>query len=743
MSNLTSSLTIKLIDDVSKPAKSVAQALKEAEANAKAMAKSMAGSGASDKFVRDLGKLKLSAKDIESVKKAWGDYATSARLAADSTKWTRGQAAEVRQWERQTVAALRNVGREQAAFSRAQSAALAGRNRPNRYVGAAAGAIAGTVAAHRVGELGRDALSAGADRQHVRVAAANAGISAEERGRIEASAIQAKKNAPNMSISEIMELHKEARSAVQHPEEVFHILPSLTKAASILKGMGADNANIADLVKGGESLGLMNDPHRFEKFLEGQVKAMNVMGKTITTEQIYEAAKYSKSAGATLSDDFLNTVLPSLIQEMHGSSAGDALAMLTKTLRGGMQNKHLPVERLNSLGLLADPTKIRRSKTGSIKGYAGKVVGDDLLSTDPSKWFTEVFKPAAEKAGYKTLADQIKLLNETLPSTAANLGRIFLQQEETLKQHRRNYEAAPGLDKGVENQRGDPKANVGALKKALDDLEAALTGPIMPTIAAGMDKLATSIGDLAKAAGESPNFSATAAALTALGTAGVALNAAPWVASTIGMTGLATVLGTVAASVTPVIAGLGVLAVAIGALKAVDDASKNKVTPQDIENAGFNADGTPKKKSQRPWIIRKILGDKKDDFDPVAYAERHRVQAQEEAANSVWYPNAPTPPTRPSGIGQAAPKVETGDLEKAKSEAEKTKEAVEGLNTTVTPNVDQGPIKAASASVDELIAKLRQVGSLAAAAQGSANAAVNTLGKAQRARFGFGGVQGE
>lgn len=52
----------------------------------------------------------------------------------------------------------------------------------------------------------------------MRVGAMNAGIGPAELKHMEAAAAAARKGAPNMSVSEILEFYKEARSAVQHPE---------------------------------------------------------------------------------------------------------------------------------------------------------------------------------------------------------------------------------------------------------------------------------------------------------------------------------------------------------------------------------------------------------------------------------------------------------------------------------------------------------------------------------------------
>lgn len=380
-----------------------------------------------------------------------------------------------------------------------------------------AGGIVAGVSAHGVVSGIEGAVEAGAERAHVLTGMKNAGMPDEEIARAQTTAMAVARNAPNMTVSELLELHKEARSAVQHPDEVDGLMPDLAKAASVLKGMGAENVNVADLVKAGESLGLMNDPARFHKFLDGQVRAMSVLGKTIDTTQVYEASKYSKSAGATLSDEFINLTLPSLIQEMHGSSAGDALSALTKRWRGGLAHQHLAVERLDQMGLLEDPGQIKRSKTGEIMGYMGKLKGDGLLGSDPDKFFHEVWEPAAEAIGAKTLADKIKLLNETLPSTAANLGRILIQQEESLKQHRVNNQNAAGLDQAVDNQRRDPTVAWASLKASFNDLMSSVSGPAMTAAATGLNALSDAVKRLSAEAAAHPTLALAAGGIAAGG----------------------------------------------------------------------------------------------------------------------------------------------------------------------------------------------------------------------------------
>jgi hypothetical protein len=123
MANISATMSIGLVDNVSKPARTVAQALKEAERAAEQVAKGLQGTGATDRLSASLSKLKANAKDIETVATAWRDYSKSAGLAASSADWTKAQTAGVRQWEAQTISALRAVKSEQIAFNRSLSGA--------------------------------------------------------------------------------------------------------------------------------------------------------------------------------------------------------------------------------------------------------------------------------------------------------------------------------------------------------------------------------------------------------------------------------------------------------------------------------------------------------------------------------------------------------------------------------------------------------------------------------------------
>ena len=99
MTSRESTLSLVLEDDVSRPAKTVAEALEQAETRVREIAAAMSETGASDRLVSSLAKIGASASDVEAVSKAWKSYSENAGLAADRTDWTRADAAAVRALE--------------------------------------------------------------------------------------------------------------------------------------------------------------------------------------------------------------------------------------------------------------------------------------------------------------------------------------------------------------------------------------------------------------------------------------------------------------------------------------------------------------------------------------------------------------------------------------------------------------------------------------------------------------------
>lgn len=751
MANLTSSLTIKLIDDVSKPARSVSQALKDAERKAREIAKAMAETSASDRLRRSLAGLKLSAKDIETVAAAWKDYARSSGLAAKSSDWTRTQLAGVRAWETQTIGALRAVKREQQQFYRAQERAMRRARAPlaarDGIVGYAAQGLAGAVAARSIFAGARDALGAGADIQSQRVKMRAAGIGATEIGAADLQASRLAAQFTNLKREAILEVYKEIRSVLLRPEEAEHLLPTVAAAKSAMDALdrtGGLSGGLQFAVKGAEVLCRTQDPKRFQDYyLNAFVRAQQVMGKTITPENIFELAKYTKASGAGLSDRFLTTTGLSLAQEMGGMTAGAGVDQFVKQIVGGFQGQnHAAAKEFVRLGL-AQKDDFQTTKTGEIKGMKSgrKVDAAALAQSDPDIWTYRYLLPALKKAGIVDQQDQIAEIRRLFPAVrAADFVTKLVTQRPSFENHARLYAGAQGIDERGAPNRADPYVALDSLSKSLTNFAGAVTSPAMANVGETLSKIADGIGGLQQRVAEwaraNPDLAPwVAGGAMAAGVGGAGLLSAKIISGLTSGFGLSASAAELSAAAT----ALDAAAVKLGGGSVAADIVK-KGAPAALALSG-GALATLAAAAAGIAAVAAVgarAGDMKGAVFPL-----HDMM-NERGAFKPWGPP-------PGKFEHGGPRLDlpfpSDQNLAAKEKAEEAKSVFDSLNTTVSPVVS-------TTSADAAIAKWKELLSLIKAADGAATSAASSIGKAasvnipplgrtQRGNFSFGGVQGE
>jgi len=497
MTNVSSVLTIKLIDDVSSPAAKMTAAIKKAEAQVKALA----AEGLSNRLGQSLTRFGASAAQIQKVGAAWREYAAASKLAANSADWTKAQAAGVRTWETATVSAIRNVMRQEDAQARqhrrlAEQAGFWARTR--RAVGTAA-----SFAGPPVLQGTKVGAKSGAEIQSERVKMRAAGIPAAEIDAAYGQSVGLAAKYPNVGISNILERYRELRSVLTDPSETPHLLETVIKANAAMNAIdrtGEMAGGLAFGIKGAEVTGRAQDPARFAAYLEAFVKGQQVMGKTITPEMQYEMAKYFRASAPTLSDRFLNTTALSLGQEM-GSGGAVGVDQFIKQVVGGFQgSQHSAAKEFVALGL-ANKEDFETTKTGEIKGmkHGRHVAGYKLAQSDPDKWVYQYLVPALEAHGFHTLDEQIGEIRRTFPKgTAADVVAKLVQQRPSYENHAELYGKAQGFN-AISGNQGDPFVALDSLGKSLSSFAGILTSPVMSTAAQVMSGLASQIGSFGEA----------------------------------------------------------------------------------------------------------------------------------------------------------------------------------------------------------------------------------------------------
>ena len=343
----------------------------------------------------------------------------------------------------------------------------------------------------------------GADIQSELVKLESAGVPEDERRRALAQSAELSTQFTNVHRAAILEMHKELRSVLLHPEEVPRLLPDVVNAKAVLDATdktGNSSAGLQFLVKGTEVLGLAQEPARFKAYIDSAVKAMQVMGKQINPEQIFEVAKYAKASGPTLSDRFKLTTALSLAQELGGSTTGQSIDQFVKQIVGGFQGQnHAAAKEFVALGL-AKKDDFLTTKTGDIKGMKSgrRVAGASLAASDPDKWVQQYLLPALVAHGYDTDEKIISEIRRMFPAgRAADLVTKLFTQRESFENHAKLYENAQGLD-AWRTLAQDLNAQVDAFKTTMENIGGTLTSPAMKDAALNLQNVTNSLAGWGK-----------------------------------------------------------------------------------------------------------------------------------------------------------------------------------------------------------------------------------------------------
>ncbi|MDX3970659.1 MAG: hypothetical protein QHD01_29265 [Bradyrhizobium sp.] len=377
----------------------------------------------------------------------------------------------------------------------------------------AAGAAAAYGGSRAVSALAHEAVKVASDRAHEETRMAASGMTVNEIKEANDLAASISKKYPSVSQTEAMHAARNIRSVVGHFEEATKILDPLMKLRVVALGAHPEKADelgedFDKLIKGVEIKGVTQDLGKFNHYIDGMAKALNVFGDTLRPTDYYEMFKYGRAATNALSDEFMLKTAPTLAQELGGSSAGKALSSFyTQFVGGKMSNKAL--EQLQQYGLITDMSKVIKTSTGNVKGVLpGAIAGQEYLqpgATDPYAWVNKVLIPALAKKGVTDPA-QIQEVIAAMASqqTTAQMMSIFATQQARIEKDKHLVEGAKGTDAAELFQKNDPKVIAKSIGAQLDNTLANTTAPAMPAVNQGMNWLASGLAYTAEHAKTRP-----------------------------------------------------------------------------------------------------------------------------------------------------------------------------------------------------------------------------------------------
>ncbi len=426
----------------------------------------------------------------------------SARTARDAARQqaqaARLAAREARSAERDARRAEREHGRGAGAIGRSIV----------RNTGAALGVGAGAYAGGRATRF--TALS-GADAARENYRQQTAGMSAEERAQLAETVDRLSQAYPSVNKVQGAEMGRGARNLTGTMAQGAALMPDLYRARVALQSAkGDDGAGELDsILKAGDIAGLQDNPERFRAFLNSYIRAAQVEDKQVSGRDYLSFYKRAKASGAGLSDEFISTTAPTLIQEFGGATAG---TMLSTAYQGQIG------DRITKRAMGAQQRLGIRDKNG-------RTVDRELFIKDPFAWSEKHLLPALQAKGVDT-NDPVATNNEMSQYFSdRNAGEFFsklINQRAQIARNKGLYERAAGLGAGDTAGTSDPYVAAQGLTGALSNLTAALTAPAMPLATQMLNSLSGGLNSLAKSLSDNPEI-AKIAGLSVAATGGAVL----------------------------------------------------------------------------------------------------------------------------------------------------------------------------------------------------------------------------
>jgi len=303
-----------------------------------------------------------------------------------------------------------------------------------------------------------------------------------------------------LQVADVLADIKEAQMVFGSTEHAMDFIDPLEKMRVVLNSVTEGSGQKArdavyNMARAGELKGLQG-PDQFLDYFDAMTKAITASGGKVDPSAFMQATQYGKLASKGWDEEFYTRYLPSLIQEMRPSTAGQSLMSLYQTFGQGRASKAALAE-MEKIGLIADESKIVRNKTTGevMKLEPGALQGTELLSKNPYLWAQQVLKPLLEtEIGHKTAPGDIDALN-VLGTLASNRNAAAAIAALTLEEGRLGKDAnligrSQGLNSADRFLSADPVAVSANFHSAWTNMLTSFGAPGVQTMLSAMNSIA-------------------------------------------------------------------------------------------------------------------------------------------------------------------------------------------------------------------------------------------------------------
>ncbi len=255
------------------------------------------------------------------------------------------------------------------------------------------------------------------------------------------------------SMNDNMGLMLDATTAFADVHHSEMVMPTLAKMKFANKAVfGAENgqeneAKFMDMLKVIEARNGLNSEADFIKQADMVQRVITATGGRVDSTQWLDFLKTGGLAARGLRDDAMYYQLEPLVQAMGGNRVGTATMSAYQNVYQGKTTKRA-ANMMESLGLIADPSKVTHDKAGQIAQLGvGAIKGAELFQKSQFEWMEKVLLPTlAEKGitGEKQVLDAIGGIFSN--RTASGLFGMMFQMREQIHKNAKLNAGAFGID---------------------------------------------------------------------------------------------------------------------------------------------------------------------------------------------------------------------------------------------------------------------------------------------------------
>lgn len=306
-----------------------------------------------------------------------------------------------------------------------------------------------------------------------------------------------------LDLKNVMGTLGEARMALP----VVSRIQAVLAASSEAKVSGNSKDLAYSMAKALDVIGAGTSREAFEQQAELMSKVIIATQARVTPEMFKSFFVYSRQAAPGLSNDYKYGIVPTLLQEMAGSSGGGGgskglgpaeAAFFRITNQGYINKKSLP--ELVSLGLVDPRTALKTTTSGTT---VGAMTGSDLATSNPFKWTMDVLVPALKKkyGANMSTGDLVKHVNELFRGnqSAAWLVGQFITKTVNFERDQQNIQKTMSTADAYKAAIGnDPNTAALALSQQWKGLQVSFMMGVVPVLIPALMRLTVLFNDLAQ-----------------------------------------------------------------------------------------------------------------------------------------------------------------------------------------------------------------------------------------------------